>query len=554
MLRMASREYRGSITLRYLWGQHFLPTHGRGVDKYKCPDAPACSARVACKQLFLEREPPVLCIALLRATESRLPDGTIVETSKDRRPVWFPEKIEFLRSGSYSLMGVIMHLGGDVGHGHYISIARLDTLGYGLFDDSKKPTRLSGPQVQSSRKIASNAYVLVYFRASLRDPHQPTGAEQTPYVRPVDSSGTPDEDASDPGLAQIVAEIVPSAAARVCAPLAGNLPMLSPESLSSADNQERKKRRRCSQEPIPPPASQPVHKQQRCDKGSASEKGVKAATSDHLSAHARLSPKCGPLWSEAEWRRFTPSSIDSRLCLGRTWNNASDGQCPKSKPSGEDLCVTCSKRLPHGRVDGPIPANKLKEFERSASRRTDSGQGKSRKARAMPKAHSTSKGDVSQDTTAAKATRSSESSAKVLSGAEDVCRASMTGSRQNVQALASSAALARAAAEDSVPHAAKRCEDRLREAERERKSAAEVQHEELEELRGRVMGRLRVLQMGIPMRVNMMTKEQLQTYYESLASANTCQEDESTRDAGPLANVGIDKGRGRGPRRDRGRR
>ena len=60
--------------------------------------------------------------------------------------------------------------------------------------------------------------------------------------------------------------------------------------------------------------------------------------------------------------------------------------------------------------------------------------------------------------------------------------------------------------------------------------------------------------MGIPMRVNMMTKEQLQTYYESLASANTCQEDGSTRDAGPLANAGIDKGRGRGPRRDRGRR
>ena len=71
---------------------------------------------------------------------------------------------------------------------------------------------------------------------------------------------------------------------------------------------------------------------------------------------------------------FTPAQIDLARCLGRTWNDGSGGQCPRV-PLGDkavegqqrDLCKRCQTNK-HGRVDGPVPECKLREFEKHAAK------------------------------------------------------------------------------------------------------------------------------------------------------------------------------------------
>jgi hypothetical protein len=65
---------------------------------------------------------------------------------------------------------------------------------------------------------------------------------------------------------------------------------------------------------------------------------------------------------EEVWRRFTPESGKGGQCMSRVWNGGKGGQCSKSPADGSDLCALHQKNLNHGRVDGPIPEAKLKEF------------------------------------------------------------------------------------------------------------------------------------------------------------------------------------------------
>ena len=122
-LSFPSRKRKDSLTLKALWEQHFLPTRGDG--KLQCPDAPRCSVRGCGKQSFLEREPAILCIILLRGSETYLSDGTLVASHKDRREVGFPERLDFLRSGIYRFLGVVVHHGESPRTGHYTSFARI---------------------------------------------------------------------------------------------------------------------------------------------------------------------------------------------------------------------------------------------------------------------------------------------------------------------------------------------------------------------------------------------------------------------------------------------
>jgi len=73
---------------------------------------------------------------------------------------------------------------------------------------------------------------------------------------------------------------------------------------------------------------------------------------------------------EARWRVFTPASISPRQCMARVWNSGRGGQCSSAPADGgAGLCESHSRQarsdkgLGHGRVDGPIPAKKLREFE-----------------------------------------------------------------------------------------------------------------------------------------------------------------------------------------------
>ena len=64
------------------------------------------------------------------------------------------------------------------------------------------------------------------------------------------------------------------------------------------------------------------------------------------------------------WERFTPASISGPdICLARTWAGGMGGQCKHAKHMGS----FCSQHgddtwKKHGRVDGPINVEKLREF------------------------------------------------------------------------------------------------------------------------------------------------------------------------------------------------
>merc|ERR1712232_1546759 len=78
-------------------------------------------------------------------------------------------------------------------------------------------------------------------------------------------------------------------------------------------------------------------------------------------------PKAGKAKTPpASLERFTPRNIDTSLCMARTWASGRGGQCTKQRSAGSDFCSIHSNGLPvHGRVDGPIPKPKLKEFEKA---------------------------------------------------------------------------------------------------------------------------------------------------------------------------------------------
>ena len=67
------------------------------------------------------------------------------------------------------------------------------------------------------------------------------------------------------------------------------------------------------------------------------------------------------------WHRFSPPVIDPALCLARTFNAGAGGQCKRKPRTGEVTCAMCKTPV-HGRVDGPIPENKLASFLRAAKR------------------------------------------------------------------------------------------------------------------------------------------------------------------------------------------
>eukprot|EP00929_Paragymnodinium_shiwhaense_P047384 TRINITY_DN24035_c0_g1_i1.p1 TRINITY_DN24035_c0_g1~~TRINITY_DN24035_c0_g1_i1.p1 ORF type:complete len:1703 (+),score=462.12 TRINITY_DN24035_c0_g1_i1:117-5225(+) len=87
---------------------------------------------------------------------------------------------------------------------------------------------------------------------------------------------------------------------------------------------------------------------------------------------------------ESSWQRFTPAAVDYSLCLARTWANGQGGQCKRGQIQGQSFCTMHAKKLTLGRVDGPIPQERLADFEKASSKK---GGGRSTSAApASPKA------------------------------------------------------------------------------------------------------------------------------------------------------------------------
>ena len=54
------------------------------------------------------------------------------------------------------------------------------------------------------------------------------------------------------------------------------------------------------------------------------------------------------------------ATFDVGRCMARVWGGGKGGQCKKVKPSNCDFCGTHAPIQAHGRIDGPIPANKAR--------------------------------------------------------------------------------------------------------------------------------------------------------------------------------------------------
>lgn len=65
------------------------------------------------------------------------------------------------------------------------------------------------------------------------------------------------------------------------------------------------------------------------------------------------------------WKYFTPPEIDPSKCWARIWFFGRGGQCSRDKGKSSDYCgqhAKGEKWKVHGRIDGPIPCKKIKEF------------------------------------------------------------------------------------------------------------------------------------------------------------------------------------------------
>ena len=100
--------------------------------------------------------------------------------------------------------------------------------------------------------------------------------------------------------------------------------------------------------------------------------GACAASSSAASQSQPRPP--APSDQKFERRSFTPRDIDHSKCMARTWGNGAGAQCANRPAEAcNGLCLRHFKQQDspgwHGRVDGPIPESKLKEFQRASNRK-----------------------------------------------------------------------------------------------------------------------------------------------------------------------------------------
>ena len=83
----------------------------------------------------------------------------------------------------------------------------------------------------------------------------------------------------------------------------------------------------------------------------------------------RVGPRAAgdvPPWQPGE---FTPADaiVDGTKCLARVWGNGLGGQCRKRPLPDLDVCKTHRGEQTHGKVTGPVPLAKLREFRKAAA-------------------------------------------------------------------------------------------------------------------------------------------------------------------------------------------
>eukprot|EP00446_Apocalathium_sp_SHHI-4_P007497 CAMPEP_0177168746 /NCGR_PEP_ID=MMETSP0367-20130122/9223_1 /TAXON_ID=447022 ORGANISM="Scrippsiella hangoei-like, Strain SHHI-4" /NCGR_SAMPLE_ID=MMETSP0367 /ASSEMBLY_ACC=CAM_ASM_000362 /LENGTH=264 /DNA_ID=CAMNT_0018614885 /DNA_START=58 /DNA_END=849 /DNA_ORIENTATION=- len=110
----------------------------------------------------------------------------------------------------------------------------------------------------------------------------------------------------------------------------------------------------------------------RTSRATAYERGraaAAAAARTEGSPPRRRRSGSSPVWP------FSPQTIDLSKCMARVWADGVGGQCKSAVVSDDSLCAIHRKKqeglagLAHGRLDGPVPENKLAEFRRAQAAR-----------------------------------------------------------------------------------------------------------------------------------------------------------------------------------------
>ena len=109
-----------------------------------------------------------------------------------------------------------------------------------------------------------------------------------------------------------------------------------------------------------PPVEVPVFGAKRLKRRPAAAPRAAAPPEAVAEAPAPAPEEEGEL--TADIREFTPSQIARDKCLARTWAGGKGGQCHHLPLRGGDLCGVHSKACSHGKVTGPIPEAKLRQF------------------------------------------------------------------------------------------------------------------------------------------------------------------------------------------------
>ena len=185
-LNLPSEEVRVYRSLRALYEYHVSETRGRDT---RCPLG--CGG-LAYTQKFLEREPSVLFLRLLRFnTVLHQATGVYHEVRLDRL-VDIPEKIDFLRSGEYHFAGAVLHHGAQsVRGGHYTALCWEGEAGgagrYRLYNDGTVGALQPWAQACRVAGLHRDAYLLAYTRVKFWGDAVGDGSEATPYVRDPES-------------------------------------------------------------------------------------------------------------------------------------------------------------------------------------------------------------------------------------------------------------------------------------------------------------------------------------------------------------------------------
>ena len=229
-LHIGSRREEGPVELESLWQKHWSE-HKLQTDSSTalCPGSPGRCRQPARRQLFLEIEPNVLIIHLLRGRQEERyeyvrgrREKVVYNRYKMTRRVLFPEWLDFCRTGPYRFLSVVRHIGETADTGHYVTTCRHGEDSYFEYDDEKVTLKTWKNHLATSQ-VQRQAVVLMYVRTDFWNDKMRTGAEDTPYVRAVRSSCTRSTDAAIVGDKEPKGDVRRETASGVSTALSSNI-------------------------------------------------------------------------------------------------------------------------------------------------------------------------------------------------------------------------------------------------------------------------------------------------------------------------------------------